>query len=110
MLEMNNCVSCDFIATNCNPTYEAIDWIDNTIAIFASCNILYIYDVHSVKNILSINLHKGNVNTVKCAKINGKDYVISASFQGEVILCSYEKNCADNKDQHKYIFETKRIG
>jgi len=101
MLDSPYSVTCDFIATNCNSTYEAVDWIDNSIAIFASCNILYIYDVHSVKNIFSTNLHKGNINTVKCANINGKDYVISASFQGEVILWSYEKTLIDNSEELK---------
>jgi len=76
MTETNSpSVTYDFIATNCNSTHEAIDWIDTDLAVFAGCNILYVYNVKTVNIEFSINLHKGIINTVKCITINNKNYI-----------------------------------
>lgn len=90
MTQNQTIITQDFIATNCNSSYEALDWVDQTIAIFGGCNIIYIYNVESVKNEFSTNLHRGTVNTVTCLYIGDKIYVLSGSFEGEVILWSYE--------------------
>ena len=101
---------CEYIATNCNSSYEAYDWISNSIVAFGSCNNIYIYDIHSIYIDFSSNLHTGNVSTIKCFNFRDRSFLLSGSNNGEILLWSVVHSKNDSNSNQLQLLDKKDLG